>query len=386
MANTSFAARGLALSIYEPLWRGGAFYGDYGQQATAYAHTIANVGGFFDASLTLSESVARLENWLDNGLGRRVVVSADADSVVWEGFVNQIEINVAGVRKTIGPYLDIANKIKLIYSSFDTSTGVVLSGLRLSTDYVTNAASIAKYGTLTKILSTSGVSDDMITYLLNLTLDKLSRPTRSEDLTVPAQNSAFELRLDCVGYQALLGRFPYNNTATALVNVSDKLKAILQAEPNSTISTDLTGITANTLQVSSYEQDDNMASDIIKGIVNLGDISGNRYTFGLYENRRAVYQPISQSIKYLRPLREGASIILDNIGGVVAPWRIRPGAWIWVADLLPAKAQEADLDNDARAIFAETVSFRAPDTLTINGAHTFKIEQKLNQLGIGGFS
>ena len=55
-----------------------------------------------------------------------------------------------------------------------------------------------------------------------------------------------------------------------------------------------------------------------------------------------------------------------------------------VTDLLPGKPTAATLNDDRRAIYADTVQYRMPDSMVINGAHSFKVEQRLAQLGISG--
>ncbi len=383
MANTSFTATGLSVAIYEPSWRGGNFINNYAEYVSSYNHDTVALGGFYTANFQLKQPLAALNDWLERGLGRRVVTKAPGDATIWEGLINSIEANVSGYRLTIGPYLDIANKVKLIYSSIDVSTGVAITGLRVETDYSIDAASVARYGTLTGVLSASGVSDANAVYLLAMNLDKLKDPPRSEALEIPAPGVTFDLTVDCVGYVRMLEKYPYNNATATTVNASDKVKAILQADPNALFS-DLGNIAANDLQMSSYSDNDQTAWAVIKDIVAQGDASANRWLFGVYEGRRPYYAQAGGAIKYIRPLREGLSIIQDSTGSVLTPWQVRPGAWVYVTDLLPSRPKDTELERDPRAMFADTVSFRAPDQVTINGAHSYKLEQRLAQWGLGG--
>lgn len=378
MASSIFQSNGLALSIYDPLWVSSSFVGDYSQRLTSYSHVIARLGGFLSAQFAMTQPLSTLEDWIENGLGRRVLVQAPGASTVWEGLIDNIEVSIVGYRFSIGPYLDIANKIKLIYSSIDT-----IVGLRVVLDYITDAASTAKYGILSQILSAAGMNATTATQIQQMALNKLRRPPRSEDLDVPAQALNFDMTISCAGYARMLEKYSYNDTTAGDINLSDKITNILQADLNGLFG-DVSGIAANTFQVPAYEQNDSPAWDIIKALVGLGDVNLNRYQFGVYENRRALYAQVGTTVKYIRPLREGLSSIQNEAGGTVYPWQVRPGDWILVTDLLPARKIDTNLENDLRAIFAETVTFQAPDRLTINGSHTFKVEQRLAQLGLGG--
>lgn len=386
MTNSIFRAGGLSLGISEPAWRTPTPLGDFSSYVTDYSHVSVATGGFYQASFKLRLPASQLEDWYDNALGRKVTTYTPGRGIAWQGLINQVELSIGGYRLSIGPYLDIANKVMLIYSAIDTSTGAAITGLRLATDYLTDQASIAKYGILPQVLSASGISADNVDELLGAFLTRSKRPARSEDLTLPSPAPTFDLAVDCVGFVRLLEKYPYNNTATGLVNISDKLKAILQADPNGLLGTDLTNITTNTLQVSSYEQDNAAAWGLIKSLLAQGDSSLQRYTFGIYEDLKAYYGPQSTTVQYVRPLREAGSVFEDQVGGRLYPWEVRPGAWVWVADLLPARQQSADLNEDPRAMYAETVTFRAPDSLTINGSHSFKVEQRLAQMGLAGVS
>lgn len=373
----------LSFLVTDGPWRGSNRFVDHSQDVTSYDHSHAAMGGFWTANLTMRLPLAELEDWLENGVGRQVQVKGRGIKLAWEGLVNRVTVNVGGYNMNVGPYLDIANKVKLAYSIFLQLGGGNATGIRVATDYTSDALSVARYGILAKVFSVGSVDTSAVTNLQALLLERYSQPPRSEDLNLPGDTGLtyFDLKLECVGYAHLFQKYSYNSATTGTQNLSAKLTAIVAAEPNGLFSS---SVTTNTIQVPAYENDDAEAWGLIKAMIAMGDVSLNRYSFGVYENRRAVYKPVSNSVVYIRPLREGAAVIQDAQGGLLQPWEVRPGGYVLVTDLLPGKPVAATLNDDRRAIYADTVQYRMPDSLVINGAHSFKVEQRLAQLGISG--
>lgn len=375
----------LSFLVTDGPWRGSNRFVDHSQDVTSYDHSHAALGGFWTANLTMRLPLAELEDWLENGVGRQVQVKGRGTKLAWEGLINRATVNVGGYNMSVGPYLDIANKVKLAYSIFLQLGGGNATGIRVATDYTSDALSVARYGILAKVFSVGGVDTSAITNLQALLLERYSQPPRSEDLNLPGETGLtyFDLKLECIGYAHLFQKYSYNSATTGTQNLSAKLTAIVAAEPNGLFSS---SVTTNTIKVPAYENDDAEAWGLIKGMIAMGDTSLNRYSFGVYENRRAVYKPVSNSVVYIRPLREGAAVIQDAQGGLLQPWEVRPGGYVLVTDLLPGKPTASTLNDDRRAIYADTVQYRMPDSLVINGAHSFKVEQRLAQLGLSGVS
>lgn len=319
------------------------------------------------------------------GVGRQVQVKGRGTKLAWEGIVNRVSVNVGGYSMTVGPYLDIANKVKLTYSVFLQLGGGNATGIRVVTDYTSDLLSQSKYGILMKNFSVGGIDTDAVAGLQAMLLERYSQPPRSEDLSLPGETGLryIDLKLECIGYAHLFQKYLYSSSTAGTQNLSAKLAAIVAAEPNALFSS---SVATNTIQVPATQNDDAEAWGLIKALIALGDTSLNRYTFGVYEGRRATYKPVANSVVYVRPLREGASVIQDAQGGLLQPWEIRPGCYVLVTDLLPGKPVNSDLNDEQRAIYADTVQYRMPDSLVINGAHAFRVEQRMAQMGLSGVS
>lgn len=375
----------LSFSISSPAWSFTNFREDYTQEVTSYEHSHAATGGFWSATLGLRLPFTEIEDWLENGIGRQIQTKGMGTFIAWEGIVNRITLSVGGYNMTVGPYLDIANKVKLTYSMYLSLGGANATGIRVVTGYMSDLDSQAKYGILEKNFSVGNIDESAIGNLQTMLLDRYHKPNKSEDLNLPGDviQTFFDIKLECIGYAQLFQKYLYSNATLSVQNLSDKLTAIINAEPNGLFTS---SIEENTLQVPTAEQDDPEAWGLIKSLLALGNSSLDRCNFGVYENRRVIYKAVTNEVSYVRPLREGSSIIQNAYGSLLKPWEIRPGGHILIADLLPGITRETNLIDERHALFANTVQYRMPDSLIINGAHSFRIEQKLAQLGLSGVS
>lgn len=378
-----FRTEGLNLNMYSPPWQGSLWLRNYTDYVEGYSHELASFGGFNQASISLgNQPIGTLEDWTENGLGREMKVTSGDNQIVFEGFINQMDFEVAGFSFSLGPFLDIANRIALTYSYVDTSTGTAITGLRATSPWYTDDISIGKYGVQSKMLSSGGIDLDAVDGLIALALDRLAQPQRTEDLNLSGSGETFSIKLTIAGWWNMFEKYVYNNTADpTAINVSDKLIAIVAAEPNLLFKS--SGIQKNDLQVSSWENDNAEAWGLIKANVNLGDTGFNRYTFGVYENRLVRYGPVENKVTYYRPVGEKLQTLLDESDNRVPPWLVRPGYWVRVRDLTPARKTVNDF-NDIGYVFIESLSYSAPDNLSLNGGHNYRLTQRLAQLGLSG--
>lgn len=393
MTDSMFVTTGLNADLYEAPWRnwsvthlgGTGWIRSLTSEVSSYGHDMAAMGGFIGANLVLkNQTQETIPDWLEMGLGREIRVTDGTTKVsCFEGFINRIDFSIEGFHFTVGPFMDIINRAKLVYSLIDWSTGQAIAGIRGSSDWVQDDNSVDKYGQLPKVLSTGGIDYTLITQLLQLTLEKYRNPPRTEDITFGAQAKKFEVRLELLGWSSLLDRYYYTYKTSTLMSAGLKIAFILGLHPYQLFS--VAGVEDVGPQMTTYENDDATAWSIIKAIAAQGDSSFTRYIFGVYEGRTAYYAPVDDSrITYVRPLNESLKTLLDTNGEYVQPWNVRPGKWVQIGDLLALRPAGDNTATNPRKFFIENVSFRAPDTLVLNGSQSFKIEQRLAQLGISG--
>ena len=67
--------------------------------------------------------------------------------------------------------------------------------------------------------------------------------------------------------------------------------------------------------VPQYDTDDRTAIELIRGLSAMGNLSLDRYLFGIYEDRKAVYQKVVEEIDYEVRLNDRNQRILDLMAG-----------------------------------------------------------------------
>lgn len=376
---------GLSVHVHEPLIAGSGFVMDISDQVSEYQHEIEALGGYWTASIKIADRQGRLEDWFERGLSRRIVTYNPDGDTAWEGFVNRITLNLGGLTKSIGPVLNIANKVKLIYSFIDSEATSPVIGLRASTAWAQDTNSQAKWGVLERVLSSGGATPTTATSLRDDYLRENAQPESDEDQNIGSSLSEPQITLECLGYVHYLQTYSYNSTTTGTTSLSAKLAAVLAAEPNTFLSHSNKFIEANALLVAAFDNDNRVAWNVVKELVSKGDDSDNRYLFGVYADQMPHYAPVVDQVDYLQYLSDPAQTVTTSTGVRVPPWDVKPGKWIFSPDFLIGRVpQNAALRDDLRMEFIESVTYRAPWDLAIRGGKVRRLDQKLAKLGLAG--
>lgn len=369
-----------------PLWSSGPV-ADQDFAPEGLSIIISAFGGFWSAKFSISGKQGEIDWWLQNGLGLHVEIYDEQTGVVWEGFVDRLSGNVGSLSFSLGPLTDIANRVRLVYSTIyvDADTGETVLGERERTDWANDTDSQARWAIIPKILSSAGSTADNAEDMRDRFLAERAWPrsmSRRWSSQTPGQSS---VTVECLGYVHFLN-YPYYSTTTGTQGLSVKLAAILTYNPNSSwLTFDTRHLDTNTgIVVPAYEQKDRIALTLIKDIVARGDSNYNRWLFGVYENRRVYYQQAPDTIGYYQRLSDGNVRVDTQSGGSVLYWNVRPGAWVFFPDFLTGATEKADLRADHRAMFVESSNFMDPDELTLEGGDVDRLSQLLAQLGLAG--
>lgn len=375
----------LALNITEPLWYTTSLNLSYTlAQAT---HQISPIwtayGGYWSMSLSWSAKPSEIDEWLDAGLGRHIELYAPTTEKIWEGYVSSVSANIGSLTVTRGPLLDtVANKVRVAFSTVDTSTTPPTVGIRAFTDWAEDADSQARYGIIERIISVGGASVSNADDIRDLALNEVAEPATDEVDNLGAAADP-TLNVEVLGYYHWLKAYVYNSTSTGETNASTKLAAVIAANPNSLLSA--SSIEANTLQVPQWENDNRVAESVIKGIVALGNATNNRTVFGFYNDRGAIYNTIPTTPIYTRTLAEPEQALKDyTTDRSIKPWEVQPGEIVFYSDLLVGRTGTGSLLSDPRYLFIEQASYTIPWSLTLQGAKVNRLDQLMAQLGLGG--
>lgn len=382
---SAFSSQNFTISYFEPLPRGGSWLGEVDVAVQDWRHTISAFGGFDSASFSLSENQIAVEDWIQNGLFRPIVVYDNFLDPVWEGFVDTITINQAGLSITIGPVTRLANRVYALYSGVDTSVYPPQIGVRKKTPTINSLDSQANWGVWWEILSLAGVTDANADQLVDMYLTEHGHPEISSNFSF--SNEEISLSLTCSGWYKTLN-YPFNYTdESGLITISERIEQVLENNPNDWISDDLSFIAPNSIPIPLYESDDQLAIEHIRGVTAMGDADNNRHIFGIYQDRKPVYEMASQILDYTIELADPDRQILDIGGSVISPWRIRPGKWIFFSDFVPGMgAPKSDFHRDIRMLRIESVQFdmRTPYAVQFTGGVSSKYEQRSARLGLRG--
>lgn len=383
-AKSAYSSQTFKISYYDRLTKSGLWLDDVDISLESWQHSISAFGGFDSASFSISDSKEAMEDWLQNGLFRPIQVHDNNLELIWEGFVNNITLNQAGLSISNGPVTSIANRVYAIYSGVDVSVYPPEIGVRKKTPTFDNTLSQDEWGIWFEILSLAGVTDSNADQLIEMYLTEHNQPDSNGNFSFSGGD--ISLSMECLGWSKTLN-YPVNITdSSGLVDISTRIQEIILAQPNDWISDNFTEISDNTSTVPYYENDDQLALEQIRGLVAMGDADYNRHLFGVYENRQATYAPHSDQIDYVIELSDPRQLVKNAAGAVIDPWQVRPGKWVFFSDFMPNLGPPSDFYRDPRMLQIEQVQFdtRTPFAIQLVGGHTSKYEQRSARLGLRG--
>ena len=382
---SSIENRGLSIFIASAIGNPVIYSENITSQVDSYSHTISAVGGFDTASITMSASREKLDEYTQSAVGGRIAVYNESGAIMWEGFINSIEYTYGGQQTKRGPLFDVANRVSVSYAPLDISTSPPTTGRQTYTTIVEDFTSQSKYGILETIVSGGTIQDADATNIGDLYLLENKYANTSNTISIEQSSNPY-ITFDCLGYYHWLDKYVYNCSDAGTVTISDRIKDILDFNPNTEMYGELS-IDDNLWLIVAFNEDNKTALTHIKELLSYGDSNDNRFTLGCYENRNFKYRVVPTTYTYLMSSSEGANSITTLNGQIVEPWNVRPGNWLLITDMLVGAVQ-TPLPNkdDSRAIFIEKVSFSLPYNLTINGEKISTFKQRLAVFaGIGSF-
>jgi len=341
--------------------------------------TIQADGGYWSAEITANGSREFVEDWIEYGLGRHIVIRNPGLDEIWAGEVNVVSATMGSLSVERGPLLDVANRVSVVYTRIiDPDYDPPVIGNQTVTTVVDDTVSQELYGILEDVMSAGTVETDTAEQFRDTYLAENKRPQTSERLTI-GQPQQPRVTLRCLGYVHRFKKYIYNipGAIPSTDAVSYNIESVLDVDPNGFL-TDYTGITYNGLLVAYYSAYNRTAWDLIQSYVAVGDVNDNRYVFGVYEGQKARYEaPIDDETAYEHRLSQRGQIIETPQHGLVELWDVVPAKWLFLPDLLVHTSPIVARRNDSRYLFIESTTFRTPDTLQINGVKVERLPQLL---------
>jgi hypothetical protein len=359
---------------------------DISNRHSSYSHVIQADGGYWTANFSIDGNQQAVEDWIDRGLGRHVTVYNPGLQIVWEGFVDKITASLGRLSVTRGSLCDLANRVWADYAASDTGTSVSTIGVRDTTAASQDTASQTKYGIWECVLSGGSVPVVEVTAMQDTYLAENAWPVTSQELGGNVSNPGGKpsVRIECKGYAQLFNQYYYANASSGVDDLTVKLVDVIDYDPNGVLASTNADITTNTLSVAMYEDQDRMAWSVIKELVSAGDASDNRYTFGVYANRRIKYAPVPDELAYTERLHDPAQRVETLAGVWVKPWDVLPARWLFMPDFLVGRTPPQTRRFDPRYMFIESVTYTEPWGLQLRGGKFDTTAQRLARFGLQG--
>jgi hypothetical protein len=338
-------------------------------------------GGWWSAQIVLNARLTDAEMWFEEGLNLNIEIYNPALVRIFRGFVNRVELSAGALSATRGPVLNVANRASVTYTPLlDATTATPIYGNETTTTIAEDADSQARFGIIEKVFASEPgrCLQTRAEQQRDTFLEELKEAKTSEDAGFSASNVT-QIVLNVLGYRHRLGTYIHQNTAAAAVAIDTKIQQVLASDPNGLFSTDYTGIEINAFLVDQYENDNRIADDVIRDLVEIGGaVTNNRYLFGIYDDEKAKYAAIPTTAFYQHRIADKfRRIERFGTGELVRPWDVEPGQFLFFPDFLIGRTQPVALRDDPRYLFIESVSFSTPYDVQINGAQLSTIPQLL---------
>jgi len=374
---------GLTAIVFEPLAIGESKIIELDKNMTSYSHDLSANGGFDKMTVGIADDRLSLDEWIEKGIARHIEVYSSAGSLVWEGFVNVVSGSIGGHRVSVGPLMDVGNRVSVAYAPVDTDTSPPTVGNTTITTIAENTVSQNRYGIIEKIVSAGRVTDDEAEFIRDTYLKESAFPATESEISVGGTGQP-SLTLECLGYWYWTNNYIYNDTDSGTIRVDTRIQEVVEADPNSFFPTPVIDANASIVQEESDEDKPAMAH--LKELLAIGGASDQRYTLGFYEDRRAYYREIPSTVAYKTTLSDQGQRILTFEGALVYPWDVRPGQWLFISDALIGRYTDVtNFYEDPRYMFIENVSYNAPWGVRMTGSRVSTFEQIMAKFGLGSF-
>lgn len=313
----------------------------------SYVRQSLAQGGDHMATFTFSAADEILEQWFDDYLGCHFEESF-AGVTVFKGLVWAMRLSYNGV--TLTKSLDnLANSVRVTYKTDSAAA-------ETTTSPVTDAASIARYGTKEFLDKLSGVYIGSTTagyYAANLLATLKQLRATQEEARLSGDGQPGTLQVEVRGYIHTLNWRTITNASTASVAANVAITAALASADFVTAG----NIAVNAATVS--EEALNVpAWDRVKAITTMGG-SAQRWLAGCHAGTTLDYQPADETtIAYEQEMRTRRRLtFLPDSGEIVPAPLVRPGGVAFIRDLMAGRPLSATLLEDPRALFVEMVEY-----------------------------
>ena len=310
-----------------------------------YEQTIVNEGGFESLQASFrAPTRAAAQAYLDR-LMCGVIATSPRGRTIWEGFVQEVTVEIDGQTTTMS-LADMANQIVVRYKN---DAGAQVSGAP-----VVDSASIARYGTKTRLINFATTTAAAATNRAGVILKQIGSPRSKQKRSAGsgAASTGYKVTIRCRGWWDTLAWLLTASTSTSTAVTSTQATSLITTynATNNFFSVDMTNVVATGISDTNAIEADTTYQDAIATKLASGDSAQQRVVYGCYEGRRITIRPWAYATpsSYTYVQRAGDPTIRDAYGSIVPIWDVRPDAIVLLPDLtLPASTTTA-LDRPDR--------------------------------------
>jgi hypothetical protein len=356
----------------------------------SYSHTNKAVGGFDSATIQFAASRLDADEWLDRSIGHHIEAVTASQGIVWEGFIDEVEVRYGRTVYKIGPLSTVANRVDVVYQTVSyTALGITIGGDRRSTGWVDHEDSQGRYGIMELIFSAGQTHNDLADQLQLTVIEERREPARGQEIALQTNSPGdFGVTLRCKGYHHMFNHYYYQNLDGGFIPAHMQVVNAIQADPNGLLKIslgaphDLTSLTTPIVQ--QYEEGERRAWDVITDMITLGDMDNKRILFGVYQDRTAHLYTIPIELQYLYYLNDPSQRIAFVGGGEASYFDVRAGQWLQVVDMMVADHNA--MAHSYRDVFLESVEYQHPLFFRGTSGDTDVTSMMLKRFGIGSYA
>ncbi len=304
-----------------------------------------------------------VEDWILRGLGRELRLYDRYGQLSWRGYVNELEGVIEGVKISVGPLANLANRIRVRYTDFTSQQATFTTSLD-------DTASQTGYGIRYLVVQVGTMSQTSAESVRATYLEESKDPEISESVE---ERDQANLALSAIGYEEMIN-YPYYNAASGAYTVREKEIDLIANEPNGIFPADYGSVEPNSLSVFRPETEFQPAKTLLDELVKLGGDSDNeRRIYSLRPSLGFWIRKVPDQIKYVKRLK-GIAVMNEGLADVLA---IQPGEWMISTNRTALDMAKTDLRQDNRSRFIEKVSVDSQGNIDFSHGKTGTLAQKL---------
>lgn len=307
------------------------FVTNLADRISSYEDTVNATGWYESMRCTLTASEDEAMDFLTSWLMRSVIVYSPDAVILWEGFLEGVEVTFGQERRSVS--LDLmANRVRVRYTT--------VNGVAGTTSTTSDTTSQALYGIKDGVVTLSTTTSAIAANLAAVELARRKNPTMTPSTEVGGAAAAtIEVSLQFRGWYAALDWVMLSSTSTTLTSNTTQAGTLITTynATNNFYNSSTEDITSLGVSVSETVTPDTTCLQRMEALLCVGT-GADRFAWGFAEGRQFFVRTWAgaapTTVSYQRGL--GESRVFDQYGSEIPLWEVTPDAMVQVVELLDA--------------------------------------------------